>query len=63
MARPHRHPAEEEISLDGALHALSDPDCRAIVSRLLASGGMNCGQACQNLPAFTVSQVASRLMV
>jgi DNA-binding transcriptional ArsR family regulator len=55
MARPHRHPVEGDITLDGVLHALADPDRRAIVTRLLESGGMNCGQACQELPASTVS--------
>ncbi|MCB8884048.1 helix-turn-helix transcriptional regulator [Acidisoma cellulosilytica] len=53
--RPLRHPAEVEITLDGVLHALSDPDRREIVHRLMQSGGMNCSQACQKRPASTVS--------
>ncbi len=55
MARPFRHPSEGEITLDDVLHALSDPDRREIVLRLMESGGMNCSQACQDLPASTVS--------
>lgn len=55
MARPFHHPAAEEISLDGVLHALSDPVRRTIVAKLMASGGLNCGQACAGLPPSTVS--------
>ncbi|HTW25652.1 MAG TPA: metalloregulator ArsR/SmtB family transcription factor [Acetobacteraceae bacterium] len=55
MSRPFQHPAAEEITLDGILHALADPTRRLIVARLLATGGMNCGQACQELPPSTVS--------
>jgi DNA-binding transcriptional ArsR family regulator len=55
MSRPLHHPAADDIGLDGILHALSDPTRRAIIARLLASGGLNCGQACENLPPSTVS--------
>ncbi len=55
MARPFHHPLPGEISLDGILYALSDPTRRAIVAKLLASGGLNCGQVCDALPPSTVS--------
>ncbi|WP_129791958.1 helix-turn-helix transcriptional regulator [Sphingosinicella sp. CPCC 101087] len=55
MSRTFNHPAAGDIGLDGILHALSDPTRRAIVEKLLASGGLNCGQACENLPPSTVS--------
>jgi DNA-binding transcriptional ArsR family regulator len=55
MARPFHHPPPSEISLDGILYALSDPIRRAIVAKLTASGGLNCGQVCEALPPSTVS--------
>lgn len=55
MARPFHHPSADEIVLDAILYALSDPVRRSIVGKLLASGGMNCGQACAELPPSTVS--------
>lgn len=55
MARPFHHPAPADIALDGVLHALADPTRRSIVAKLLASNGLNCGQACQDLPPSTVS--------
>jgi DNA-binding transcriptional ArsR family regulator len=55
MARPFHHPPQSEISLDGILYALSDPIRRAIVVKLIASGGLNCGQVCEALPPSTVS--------
>lgn len=53
--RPFHHPADEDITLDGLLYALSDPTRRAIVATLDARGGLNCSQTCQNLPPSTVS--------
>jgi len=55
MARPFHHPAAEDITLDGVLHALADPARRAIVARLIAAGGMNCSRSCGNMPPSTVS--------
>jgi len=55
MGRPLHHPAAESITLDGVLYALSDPQRRRIVSRLLACDGMRCNQACSALPPSTVS--------
>ncbi len=55
MARPFRHPGEDEITLDDVLYALTDPDRREIMLHLMESGGMNCSQACQDRPASTVS--------
>ncbi|HTU11928.1 MAG TPA: metalloregulator ArsR/SmtB family transcription factor [Allosphingosinicella sp.] len=56
MARPFHHPAADAISLDAILHALADPQRRAIVARLIETGGMNCGAACDGaLPPSTIS--------
>lgn len=56
MARPFHHPAADAIGLDAVLHALADPQRRAIVARLVETGGMNCGEACGGqLPPSTVS--------
>lgn len=55
MARSFHHPDMEDVSLDDILHALADPTRRAIVGKLLASGGLNCGQACAGLPPSTIS--------
>jgi DNA-binding transcriptional ArsR family regulator len=55
MARPFHHPSAEEITLDGILYALSDPTRRAIVTKLRASRGLNCGQVCEGLPPSTIS--------
>lgn len=56
MARAFNHPSAKEISIDGVLHALSDPIRRAIVHRLAKEGeGMNCAEACAKLPASTIS--------
>jgi DNA-binding transcriptional ArsR family regulator len=55
MARPLPHPNLEDISLDGILHALSDPIRRSIVAKLIAKGEMNCGEACGELSPSTIS--------
>ena len=55
MARPFYHPPPDDITLDGVLHALADPARRAIVVKLIAQGGMNCGRSCENMPPSTVS--------
>ncbi|WP_076070161.1 ArsR/SmtB family transcription factor [Sphingomonas montana] len=55
MARPFHHPAEADMTLDGVLHALSDGTRRSIVAKLVATGGLNCGQSCDDLPASTIS--------
>jgi DNA-binding transcriptional ArsR family regulator len=55
MARPFHHPAEADLTLDGVLHALSDGIRRAIVAKLIAAGGLNCGQSCDDLPPSTIS--------
>ena len=49
------HPAMEDISIDGVLYALSDPTRRNIVVKLAACAGINCSQACEELPPSTVS--------
>lgn len=55
MVRPYHHPAAADISLDGILHALSDGARRAIVAKLIAHGGLTCGQSCDDLPPSTIS--------
>jgi DNA-binding transcriptional ArsR family regulator len=55
MARPLQHPATRDITLDGVLHALSDPVRRGILFRLMGCDGMNCSAACDKLPRSTVS--------
>lgn len=55
MSRPFHHPAVKDVSMDGVLHALSDPTRREIVAKLIDSGGMNCAEACEGLPASTIS--------
>lgn len=55
MARPLPHPATRDITLDGVLHALSDPVRRGILFRLLGCDGMSCSAACEELPKSTIS--------
>lgn len=57
MARPFVHPAPDDITLDGVLHALADPTRRAIVLKLIDQGcGMNCTAAAPcDLPKSTQS--------
>jgi len=53
--RTFHHPADEDITLDGLLYALSDPTRRAIVAKLDAESGLNCSQACRDMPPSTIS--------
>lgn len=55
MARCLHHPSTDELTLDGVLYALSDATRRGIVAKLLVHGSMNCGDACEAVPASTVS--------
>jgi len=55
MGRCLHHPDREALTLDGVLYALSDPERRGIVRRLLESDGLCCNQACRALPPSTVS--------
>lgn len=55
MVRPLQHPSAKNLTLDGVLHALSDPVRRGIVAKLLACDGMSCSKACEDLPPSTVS--------
>lgn len=55
MTRPFTHPAARDITLDGLLHALSDPERRKIVGNLLGCDGMRCNKACADLPPSTIS--------
>lgn len=50
------HPAQEEITLEGVLGALSDPVRLAIVQELAASGnGLPCGHFCVEVHKSTLS--------
>jgi len=53
--RPFHHPADDDITLDGILYALSDPTRRGIVAMLNVQGGLNCSQTCQDMPRSTIS--------
>ena len=55
MPRPFQHPPTRSISIDGILHALSDPTRRQVMIKLLQCDGMSCAKACEDLPASTVS--------
>lgn len=55
MARSFHHPALKDVSIDSVLHALSDPERRNILAKLLEGGGMSCHQACGDLPPSTIS--------
>ncbi|MDB5986999.1 MAG: Transcriptional regulator, ArsR family [Nevskia sp.] len=55
MARPFQHPSAKDLTIDGVLYALSDPVRRGIVAKLIDCNGMSCSQACEDLPASTVS--------
>jgi len=55
MVRAFHHPSVGDITLDGVLHALSDPVRRQIVARLIREGGMNCSRSCEDLAPSTVS--------
>jgi DNA-binding transcriptional ArsR family regulator len=57
MPRTFAHPATKDLSIDGVLHALSDPVRRNIVAKLLACGddGMSCSKACDELSPSTIS--------
>ncbi|MEJ0062262.1 MAG: helix-turn-helix domain-containing protein [Alphaproteobacteria bacterium] len=55
MAKALHHPAMKDITLDQVLHALADPMRRKILFRLAGCAGMNCGTACDELPASTLS--------
>lgn len=56
--RPLRHPAADDITLQGVLYALADPVRLGIVRRLYEQGTLNCGQSCGDdaLPRATLSR-------
>lgn len=55
MVRPLNHPATRDLTIDGVLHALSDPARRDILVKLLGCDGMSCNKACVDLPPSTIS--------
>lgn len=57
MQRPFLHPAIEDVTLEGVLHALADPARLEIVCRLKSGGcPMNCSAAAPDrLPKSTQS--------
>ena len=60
MARAFQHPSVKDISLDGVLHALSDPIRRQIVAKLagcpnILKSGMSCSKTCDQLSPSTIS--------
>jgi DNA-binding transcriptional ArsR family regulator len=55
MSRSFHHPSGPDITLDGLLHALSDPVRRNILFKLLGCDGLSCSKACEELPPSTIS--------
>jgi DNA-binding transcriptional ArsR family regulator len=55
MARPFTHPSLKDITLDGVLHALSDPIRRQIIEKLAGCEGMRCNQSCDQIAPSTLS--------
>lgn len=59
MARSFSHPSMKDISIDGVLHALSDPLRRDMVLRILNcenKAGLSCSKAsCTELSPSTIS--------
>jgi DNA-binding transcriptional ArsR family regulator len=59
MARAFNHPSSKDFTIDGVLHALSDPIRRAIVLKLMGcegKEGMSCSKAsCTELSPSTIS--------
>lgn len=55
MPRQFHHPPVSEITLDGILHALSDPIRRTIVKKLVNFDSLSCSQTCDVLPPSTLS--------
>lgn len=55
MARAFNHPSAKDITIDGLLHALSDPVRRGIVLKLMNGEGMSCSKACVDLSPSTIS--------
>ena len=55
MARSFNHPSADDITIDGVLHALSDPIRRNIVVALYNCDGMSCSKACEQISPSTIS--------
>ncbi|MBL7544380.1 MAG: helix-turn-helix transcriptional regulator [Bdellovibrionaceae bacterium] len=56
MARNFSHPSMKDLTIDGVLHALSDPIRREIVKKLASCQGMSCTKSCASgLPPSTIS--------
>ena len=48
MGRTLVHPSIQDITIDGILYALSDPERRLILKKLIDSKGINCSEACKS---------------
>lgn len=56
MARGFIHPSAKDLTIDGVLHALSDPVRRNIVASLANCDGKSCSKAaCDSLSPSTIS--------
>lgn len=55
MARPFYHPPPKDVTLDGVLHALSDPARRKILFKLMGCEGLSCSKSCDKMPPSTIS--------
>lgn len=55
------HPSPAELTLNVVLHALSDPQRRAIFTQITLSGRITCAEVAPELPRSTVSVHLKRL--
>jgi len=60
MVKKFSHPSVDDLNIDSILSALSDPDRRHMLSRMMdckiSKEGMNCSEACEDkLPPSTIS--------
>lgn len=49
------HPDPADLTLDGVLHALADPQRRAILVQIIEAGRIACSDVAPDLPRSTVS--------
>lgn len=55
------HPASADVTLDAVLHALADPQRRAILAQIVEAGRITCAEVAADLPRSTVSVHLKRL--
>lgn len=55
------HPPSADVTLDAVLHALADPQRRAIFAQIAEAGRITCAEVAPELPRSTVSVHLKRL--